>query len=194
MYLIGITGLIGSGKTTVGQILKSLGFVVFDMDVWCRKMYYDKAFLKTIKKNFPQAFDNNQFNKKILREFVFQNHEELKKLESLTHPYLIKKFKNTIHRFRFYPGFVFIETALLSQMNLDRFCSSVFITKAPLEVMKNRVITRDSINPESFQNIIEKQEDILYFEQDSFIINTNKNLNTLKSDLIKLIQGLNIYA
>ena len=46
MHLIGITGFIGSGKTTIGQLLKDMGYVVFDMDVWCRKMYFEKVFLE----------------------------------------------------------------------------------------------------------------------------------------------------
>ena len=101
MYLIGITGLIGSGKSTIGQILRELGYVVFDMDIWCRKMYFDPQFLEIIKKEFPQTFENNTFYKRKLRDFVFSNKEQLKKLESLTHPYLIKKFKQTISHFRF---------------------------------------------------------------------------------------------
>ena len=101
MYLVGITGFIGSGKTTVGNIVKDLGYIVFDMDVWCRNMYTDEKFLNIIKKNFPLTFENGIFNKKKLRNLVFSNHTELKKLENLTHPYLKNKLLKIIHQNRF---------------------------------------------------------------------------------------------
>ena len=189
MQLIGITGLIGSGKTTVGQILRELGFVVFDMDVWCRKMYFDKEFLKRIKELFPQTFYNNTFNKRKLRNLVFSNSDELKKLESLVHPYLIEKILKNIHHFRFNPHLFFIETALLYKMRLDKYCSSVIITKAPYDVMKERVMKRDLIDGEGFENII-KNQDIFINNFSPYVIDTNQPLTILKADIIKLIEGL----
>ena len=91
MRLIGITGRIGSGKTTIGNILRSLGYIVFDMDVWCRNMYHEQTFLKIIEKNFPYSFIKGEFHKTVLRNRVFSDQKELKKLESLTHPYLKSK-------------------------------------------------------------------------------------------------------
>ena len=190
MYLVGITGFIGSGKTTVGHILKSLGYVVFDMDVWCRNMYKDTEFLNTIKQNFPSTFVNNIFNKKKLRNLVFSNYTELKKLESLTHPYLKNKLLKIIHHQRFNPYTFFIETALLYQMNLEKFCQSVIITEAPYDVMLNRTIIRDNIKTQDFNNIIEKQNIIISQNLSCYKINTNKSLSVLKSDVIKILERI----
>ncbi|MBR2299595.1 MAG: dephospho-CoA kinase [Alphaproteobacteria bacterium] len=194
MYLIGITGKIGSGKTTVGNILKKLGFVVFDMDVWCRKMYFNKEFLKIIKKNFPECFENNIFDKRKLRELVFSDENNLKKLEALTHPYLKNKLKKTIHRLRFSNDVIFIQSALLYQMGLEKYCAFVLKTYAPYEILKNRVMKRDCINQQSFENIINKQQDVLSFQRNSYIIETHKSLTILKADLIKLMIGLKFNA
>ena len=192
MYLVGITGFIGSGKTTVGNIVKDLGYIVFDMDVWCRNMYTDEKFLNIIKKNFPLTFENGIFNKKKLRNLVFSNHTELKKLENLTHPYLKNKLLKIIHQNRFNHHIFFVETALLYQMKLDKFCSSVIITEAPYEIMLKRTVIRDNIEPEDFKNIFEKQK-IQSIQKNSYYkINTNKSLSLLKKDVIKIIKRIPI--
>ena len=191
MYLIGITGLIGSGKTTVGNILKKMGYVVFDMDVWCRKMYFDTAFLKVIKESFPYSFQNNIFNKKILRKRVFEDKKELNKLENLTHPYLIKKLKKIIHKNKFSNNIFFIETALLYQMKLDKFCSNVICTVAPFDVMEKRVIFRDNISKKEYDNIISKQ--IIYenFNQKSdFKLDTNTSFGIIQKNLIYILKEI----
>ena len=190
MYLVGITGFIGSGKTTVGNIIKDLGYIVFDMDVWCRNMYHENAFLNIIKQNFPFTFENGVFNKKKLRNFVFSNKEALKKLESLTHPYLKQKLLNIIHQNRFNPNMFFIETALLYQMNLEKYCACVMITEAPYEVMSKRTILRDNIKIEDFNNIIEKQNIPMRQKSTCYRINTDKSLMKLKSDVIKILEIL----
>ena len=190
MYLIGITGYIGSGKTTVGHIIKNAGYIVFNMDVWCRNMYKDAEFLNTIKQNFPSTFENDIFNKKKLRNLVFSNHTKLKKLEDLTHPYLKNKLLKIIHKERFNPYTFFVETALLYQMNLEKFCQSVIITEAPYEVILNRTIIRDNIKPQDFNNIFEKQNIKISQKLSCYKINTNKSLSVLKSDVIKILERI----
>lgn len=190
MYLVGITGFIGSGKTTVGHIIKTAGYVVFDMDVWCRNMYKDITFLNTIKKYFPFCFENNIFNKKILRNFVFSNQLELKKLENLTHPYLKNKLLQIIHQNRFNHHLFFVETALLYQMNLDKFCSSVILTEAPYEVMLQRTMKRDQIKKIDFENIIQKQNTPLSQNLSCLRLNTDKSLSHLKKDVLQIIERI----
>lgn len=192
MRFIGITGLIGSGKTTLGHILKKQGFVVFDMDDWCRQMYFDRDFLKKIEQTFPYSFKNGCFCKPILREGVFQNNNELQKLEALTHPYLIEKLKKTIHHYRFDTGFCFIQTALLYQMGLQRYFEYVMMLEAPYDVLKKRVMERDKISSNQFENIICQQKNIeKYKKMADFIINTNQNENLLKVEILNLINRIN---
>lgn len=193
MQLIGITGYIGSGKTTIGNILQSMGYVVYDMDKWCRKMYFDTMFLKIIKHHFPFCFQNNVFNKKILRQYVFKNKEELKKLESLTHPYLIKKLKKQIYQNRFKNSLFFVETALLYQMKLDKYCTFIIQTTAPVDVMEKRVMKRDNIQKQDYLNILDKQSSFKKFDKKAdFIIDTYKTLGIIKTELINILQRIEV--
>lgn len=192
MSIVGITGLIGSGKTTVGQILRSMGYVVYNMDVWCRQLYNDPVFIDKIYHHFDFCFENGVFNKKILRKTVFENQTELKKLENLTHPQLIDQFKYTVHYYRFEPYPVFIESALLKQMGLDKYCSDVIETTAPVDVMQDRVMKRDHITKEDYLNIYhqQNQKENKKYQKNHFMIDTNQNTRIIKADLIKLLQRI----
>lgn len=190
MYLIGITGFIGSGKTTIGYILKDLGYVVFDMDKWCSKFYKDQKFIKLIKENFPNCFEEGIFNKKKLRSIVFSNRQALEKLEKLTHPYLKRKLMNFIHKNRFNQNICFIETALLYQMNLAKYFSDIIITEAPYNVILERTVKRDCIIKDEFDYIIKRQQTDMFNDKKAYKINTNKPLSHIKTDIIKLIERI----
>ena len=96
MKIVGITGSIGCGKTYLANIIKKLGFSVYNPDFWVRDLYRKKDFLQVIAREFPQTFENGVFNKRKLRTLVFDDNKQLKKLESLIHPFLGKKLKKII--------------------------------------------------------------------------------------------------
>ncbi len=191
MYLIGITGLIGSGKTTIGNILKSSGYVVYDMDQWCRKMYFNPEFLSIIRQNYPQTFYNNKFDKKILRKIVFSDKKQLQKLEALTHPYLISLLKKTIHHYQKSKYIFFFESALLYQMGLDKYCTYIIQTSAPNDVMQKRVMKRDLIDEGEYLNIIDNQKSFeKYDKKADFVIDTNKTLGIIKTELLNILKRI----
>ena len=57
----------------VRNILRKQGFIVNDIDGWCRELYYRDDFLEVIKKHFPESFIDNKFNKRVLRNLVFDD-------------------------------------------------------------------------------------------------------------------------
>ena len=83
MILAAITGSIGCGKTTLANIFKKLGYPVFDADAWVRRLYFKPEFIKLILQNFPQAQTDGVFDKRKLRLLVFDDKQQLQKLESL---------------------------------------------------------------------------------------------------------------
>jgi len=191
MRFIGITGAIGSGKTTLGAILQKQGFLVFDMDDWCRDLYKNNQFLSVIEQNFPYCFKKGVFDKKLLRSSVFKNKESLIKLEALTHPYLVLKLKETVEKYRFLHGFCFIQSALLYQMGLEKYFEFVLMLKAPRDVLQKRVMKRDRITKDEFDDIIEKQQSLELFENKAdFVIDTNQNKAVLKNVVMNLINGI----
>ncbi|MFR2533370.1 MAG: dephospho-CoA kinase, partial [Alphaproteobacteria bacterium] len=88
MKLAAITGSIGCGKTTLSKIVRRLGYVVYDIDGWVRRLYYQKDFIKVIAAHFPEVMEGEKVNKRKLRNLVFGDNARLKVLESLIHPFL----------------------------------------------------------------------------------------------------------
>lgn len=188
MQIVAITGSIGCGKTTLSDLIRKMGYVVFDVDKWCRKLYFEDSFLDKIKEVFPQTFVDGVFNKRALRNYVFANPAELKKLENLIHPFLKQKFLRAIHKCAQHNSIIFIDVAILFEMGWDKFCTYIILADTDYETQKKRVMQRDNISAEDFEKIIKVQmnnkekKDLCHA-----VVETNKPLSLLKAELIQII-------
>ncbi|MCI5634410.1 MAG: dephospho-CoA kinase [Alphaproteobacteria bacterium] len=192
MKIIAITGSIGCGKTFLSNIIRSLGYVVFDADKWCKYLYYKPAFLKVIKQNFPEVFEaDGSFNKRKLRNLVFNNNQELKRLEKLIHPFLKQKLLNVIRKNAKTERVFFFDAALLYEMKWDIYCQAVILADVDKNIQKQRVMTRDRISAEDFEKIVSVQMDNEQKKQFAdVVINTDNTENLLKAELIQIIEEL----
>ncbi len=186
MKLLGITGTIGSGKTTIANQLRSLGYVVFDIDGWVKRFYNRKWFVDIIKKEFPQSVVDGEFNKRVLRNIVFNNKEELRKLEKIVHPLLNKQLKRYIRNYAKYDNVFFIDTPLLFEMGWDKYCHNIILADVSYEIARARVVKRDGISEKDFDNIYNKQIKNTEKEKLSdIVISTDKSINVLRRNLIE---------
>ena len=192
MKIIAITGSIGCGKSFLANIIRSLGYVVYDADKWVKYLYYRPAFLKVIKQNFPEVFDaNGTFNKRKLRNLVFNNNQELKRLEKLVHPFLKQKLLNVIRKISQTNRVFFFDAALLFEMKWNIYCQSVILADVDKNIQKQRVMIRDNISAADFEKIVSVQIDNEQKKQFvNAVINTDKTENLLKIELIKIIEEL----
>ena len=94
MILIGLTGIIGSGKTFALNFFKSKKITVFSADDEVKKILESKIVKDKIYKKFPETFSKKKINKKKLALIVFSDRKKLRSLEKVIHP-LVKKKKNT---------------------------------------------------------------------------------------------------
>lgn len=192
MKIIAITGSIGCGKSFLANIIRSLGYVVYDADKWVKYLYYRPEFLKVIKQNFPEVFDaNGTFNKRKLRNLVFNNNQELKRLEKLVHPFLKQKLLNVIRKNSQTNRVFFFDAALLFEMKWNIYCQSVILADVDKNIQKQRVMIRDNISAADFEKIVSVQIDNEQKKQFvNAFINTDKTENLLKIELIKIIEEL----
>ena len=192
MKIIAITGSIGCGKTFLAKIIRKLGYVVYDADKWVKYLYYRPAFLNVIKQNFPKVFDDDgSFNKRKLRNLVFNDNTELKRLEKIIHPFLRRKLLNVIHKNAKTERVFFFDAALLFEMKWNIYCQAVILADVDKNIQKQRVMKRDNISAEDFEKIVSLQMDNEHKKIfTDVIINTNKPENLLKSELIKVIKEL----
>tara|TARA_B100001113_G_scaffold60014_1_gene45432 strand:+ start:473 stop:1075 length:603 start_codon:yes stop_codon:yes gene_type:complete len=153
-YLIGITGGIGSGKSTVSQIISHLGYKVYNSDARAQEIINDN---KLIKDKLIESFGSNiyqgsKLNKRYVSKLIFNDESAKNKINSIVHPEVIDDFKNWVKE-NIIEKFLFKESALLfessSYKDLDRTVYVYSDRKIRIERVKKR-------DPHRSRNEIEK--------------------------------------
>ena len=189
MKLAAITGSIGCGKTTLSKIVRRLGYVVYDIDGWVRRLYYQKDFIKVIAAHFPEVMEGEKVNKRKLRNLVFGDNARLKVLESLIHPFLKQTLMNVRRRNARRADLFFMDVALLFEMGWDKYCDYIVVADVDYETQKMRVMRRDNISAADFDKINRIQMDNAAKKVlADVIINTDKPINLLKVELLAMIE------
>ena len=191
MKLAAITGSIGCGKTTLSKIVRRLGYVVYDIDGWVRRLYYQKDFIKVIAAHFPEVMEGEKVNKRKLRNLVFGDNARLKVLESLIHPFLKQTLMNVRRRNARRADLFFMDVALLFEMGWDKYCDYIVVADVDYETQKMRVMRRDNITAADFDKINRIQMDNAAKKVlADVIINTDKPINLLKVELLAMIEEI----
>ncbi|WCT14120.1 dephospho-CoA kinase [Mucilaginibacter jinjuensis] len=148
MLKIGITGNIGSGKTTVSKVFELLGVPVFYADAAAREvMTNDEELISGVKQAFgiEAYFEDGSLNRKYIAGKVFNDPAELAKLNTLVHPATFRAFDNWAKSFPDAP-YLMKEAAILFESGSYKLCDYSIIVTAPKEVRMQRVIARDNIS------------------------------------------------
>ena len=147
MLKIGITGNIGSGKTTISQIFELLGIPVFYADTEAKKvMTMDLELISGIKNTFGTNayFADGSLNRKHIAGIVFNNETELNKLNALVHPAVFRAFDTWALKHTYAP-YILKEAAVLFESGSYNDCDYTIIVTAPLNMRISRVMQRDGI-------------------------------------------------
>jgi dephospho-CoA kinase len=161
MLQVGITGGIGSGKTTVCQIFERMGVPVYYADVRAKElMETDKNLIVSIQNEFGKEVydDEGNLNRKLLAEIVFGNEEKLLKLNSMVHPVVFKDNEswNQVLANKGYP-YTLKEAALLVETGSYKTLDKLIVVTAPLQVRIARVMARDAATYEQVTARIKAQ-------------------------------------
>ena len=149
MKIIALTGGIACGKTTLANMLRELGAPVIDADAISRSLTAPggKA-LPAIREAFgSEVFQNDQtLNRAALAARVFQDPEQLRKLNAVTHPLIIERMQSEIERCRKSGApVVVLDVPLLFETGLDRLADETVCVSAPLPVQLKRLMTRNGL-------------------------------------------------
>jgi len=188
--IIGLTGGIGSGKTTIGNYFRSLGIPVYVADEEGRKLTDSAEMLAQIKTHFGEAvFLDGKLNRKQLSEIVFNNPEQLKILNGIIHPAVKKHFAQWIESVKEKP-FVVRESAILFESGRYMDCDFIITVTAPEEQRIARVMKRDNLSAEAVSDRIKNQmSDEERISKSDFVIQ-NTNIQDAEKQAAKILKNL----
>jgi len=187
--IVGITGGIGSGKSTVSKFIEEKGYKVINSDKKAKKLYLEN---EELKKNLIKEFGSDFYladgniNKSYIESIVFgedeASKEKLAKLNRLVHPLVIQDNIDEIDRLvEDGEKLIFVESALILEINMEEAYDYIICVFSDQEKAIERVISRDNTNKEQIlkrmQNQLSPQEKK---KKSDFVINNNSTLEELK--------------
>lgn len=180
MLKIGITGGIGSGKTTVCKVFEVLGIPVFYADTVAKQlMVSDPILIAGVKTTFGAAsyLENGHLNNKHIAAIVFNNKEELAKLNALVHPAVFRAFEEWEKAMPASVPYTLKEAALLFESGSYQMCDLNILVTAPLDLKLARVTQRDQVTVAEVKARMDKQftDEQKSEMADFFIENTESN-------------------
>ncbi len=159
MFKIGITGGIGSGKTTVCKVFELLGVPVFYADDVAKSIMHTDPILKSgILEIFGESSYSKmgELNRNYISSIVFNDNLELEKLNSLVHPAVFRAFDAWVLNHEEAP-YVIKEAALLYESDAYKMCNQSILVLSPIESRIRRVKARDGISTEDIQLRMKRQ-------------------------------------
>jgi len=151
MFIVGIVGGSGTGKSVVSSVLTELGILVFNCDeIYHELISHEKSLVKETIKTFGKDIVSNR-NKGIdfraLAKIVFQDEDQRKKLNQITHPWIIKELIKRINDAKENGhDLIAIDAPLLYESGFDKNCDMTIGLIVPDEVRIKRIISRDNIS------------------------------------------------
>ena len=190
--IIGLTGGIGSGKTTVAKFIEEMGFPVYFSDDRAKEIVNDDEVLKNRIKELlgDEAYDENGFyNRKYVSGIVFNDDEMRLQLNALIHPAVKIDFENWVENQN--SEFVFKETALLFELKLNESCYKSVLVTADDNIRIKRVMDRDQKTYREIEAIIDKQmPEKDKIKRADFVIYNNEGIDELKAATEKMMVNL----
>lgn len=163
--ILGVTGGMGSGQSTVCKFFTDWGCKVINAD---EKARFVIGHSKVLQKDLRKVFGNDIFyrdgklNRARLAELAFKDELQTRKLNQLVHPRMVESLVDEMEKARFsgrYPIIV-IDAALIYEISIERIFDEVLVVWAPLDQRQKRVLSRDNLTKEQFFERISKQIDL----------------------------------
>ncbi|QCE43407.1 dephospho-CoA kinase [Psychroserpens sp. NJDZ02] len=188
--IIGLTGGIGSGKTTVANFFKDLGVPIYIADTEAKAlMNRSKVIKRKLLKLFgEQAYVDNKLNKPFIASQIFSNKALLKQMNAIVHPKVAKHFSNWVEKQK--AAYVISEAAIIFENGSYKKYDNIITVVAPEEIRLNRVLKRDESSKEKVKAIMKNQwTDKQKTELSDFVI-TNTDLEDTKHQVGKIHKQL----
>ncbi|SFZ92144.1 dephospho-CoA kinase [Flaviramulus basaltis] len=186
MIIVGLTGGIGSGKTTVAKQFNLLGVPVYIADEEAKKLMHKS---KIIKRKLNQLFEDKAYfdgklNKPLIANIIFNDDTYLKKMNAIIHPRVARHFEKWVIKQK--APYVIKEVAILFENGGEKACDFVITVIADKELRVKRLLERDSTTKQKIEAIMKNQwTDDEKIKKSDFVID-NSNLEHTKKQVFKI--------
>ncbi|MCI6271746.1 MAG: dephospho-CoA kinase [Erysipelotrichaceae bacterium] len=185
---IAITGTIASGKSTFCNIIRQMGYPVFDSDNYAKLVYHkNNPIYNEIVKLFKEEIldENREINLKIVAKIIFENEYKRKELEKLIHPFVLNGINNMIEKSN---DFFFAEVPLLFESGFDKYFDEIILVTCDKEIALERCIKDRGYTKEEALSRLNSQIDAKYkIERADYVVYNNGTISDLKKSTRELI-------
>jgi len=192
MYLIGITGMIASGKTTVAKLYKEMGAYLLNAD----KLAHEKLKNSAIKKRVIEAFgkeilgENGDIDRARVAEIVFSDGKKLEELNTIMEKPITSALRDRIMELQEggFPGVVAVDAAMLPRWNLVKAMDVIILVEAPKWQLMNRLVRQRGLLQEDAERRIEAQESMFkeFHPKKQLIVKNNGDFIELRTNAMQV--------
>lgn len=192
-FVLGLTGSIGMGKSTVSTMFSGQGVPVFDSDAVVHQLYAPGgAAVAGIEECFPGVVVDGGVDRKLLSQQVMDPSRPgaMKLLESIVHPLVAQARRDFVSAQRGAP-LILLDIPLLYETGGERFCDAVVVVSAPESIQRARVLARDGMTAEKLDGILTRQlKDEEKRRRADFILDTSLTIEETEEHVIGLLKAL----
>ena len=188
---LGITGVFGSGKTTVAKLIAKHGYKHINADEVGHKLLNKKSIKEKIIKKFgKKILTNNRINRAKLKRIVFNHHNKLVKLNKIIHPSIIKEIKSIIKNSK--NKKIIVDGALLIEAKCQNLFDKLIVVKINKKEQLRRALKKKKYTKQEMYNIISSQlpqkEKLKYAD---IIVDNSGSLEKTKKQVDRILRKLN---
>lgn len=187
-FVIGLTGNIGAGKSTVGEILKKNGFTVIDADRIGWQILERLEIKKEMLNEFGDVLKNGTIDRKKLGQIVFSDKRKLKLLNALIHPLLLQKLKREIQKNN--KEIIVVNAALIFEWEIENWFDKIVLVTASKGKRLQRLLKKNYSKEDAIQRINAQMNDKKMIKKSDFVIINNGTKKKLKSQTLALVTKL----
>lgn len=191
MFMLGLTGSIGMGKSTVAARFRHGGIPVFDADAAVHSLYAGEA-APLIEHEFPGTTSNNVVDRELLSKALVANPEKFSRLEAIVHPLVRARETDFLgDQAGLGAELVVLEIPLLYETKFDILVDAVAVVSAPASVQAERVLMRPGMTPQKLEQLLSRQlPDEEKRRRADFVVDTGGTITQTNDQVDRLIADL----
>ncbi|MGH6788827.1 MAG: dephospho-CoA kinase [Pseudolabrys sp.] len=189
MFILGLTGSIGMGKSTTAKFFAEAGVPVHDADAAVHKLYEGEA-VAPIEAAFPGSTHGGKVDREKLGRQVVGNDARIKKLEDIVHP-LVRKSEERFLAANAQAPVVVLDIPLLFETGGEKRCDAVVVVSAPAEVQRQRAFERPGMTQEKYASLLAKQvPDEEKRRRADFVVDSSKGFEQARAQVREILKAV----